>query len=167
MNSPADIQLFITGGTIDKNYHETRGELLFSESYIPSILKTVNSTLNIRYETLMLKDSLEMDNEDRNKILAACQQTSSSAIVITHGTDTMTDTALCLMDNSDLKNKVIVLTGAMRPYKLGDSDASFNLGAAFMAVQTAQPGVYISMNGRLFQADKVTKNRQAGLFEQA
>lgn len=159
------IDLIITGGTIDKDYQETTGELVFSESHLPTLLSEANCTLNIYAQTVMLKDSLEMEDTDRQNILEACLRSNGSQIVITHGTDTMVETAQVLQKSPDLANKTIVLTGAMRPYMLGHSDASFNIGNAFAAVQTAEKGVYIAMNGRIFTADSVIKNRQAGIFE--
>lgn len=160
-----EIQLFISGGTIDKDYDAVLGELIFPATHIPELLSEANSTLPITVDVLMQKDSLQMDQNDREKISQACQNSACAKIVITHGTDTMVETALCLLANPDLVDKTIVLTGAMRPYKLGKSDAAFNLGAALMAVQTAQAGVFICMNGHLFRADQVQKNRSAGLFE--
>lgn len=162
------IDLFITGGTIDKNYQETLGELVFTQSYIPEVLQQANSQLDIKVHTLMLKDSLEMSHTDRSAILQACIDSTAEQMVITHGTDTMVQTAQLLesaFTESRLVNKTIVLTGAMRPFKLGNSDASFNLASALMAAQLATPGVYIAMNGRLFTANNVNKNTQLGIFE--
>jgi len=159
------IQLFITGGTIDKQYDELTGELIFPPSHLPELLSEANCTVPIAIETLMQKDSLQMHNEDRIQIEQACLTTLATHIVITHGTDTMVETALRLRTNPDLVAKTIVITGAMRPFKLGKSDASFNLGSAIMAAQLAQAGVWISMNGQLFSADKVAKNRALGQFE--
>ncbi|MDG6772951.1 asparaginase domain-containing protein [Thiomicrorhabdus sp. ZW0627] len=159
------IQLFITGGTIDKDYDAILGELVFPVTNIPELLFESNCTLPITVDLLMQKDSLQMDGSDREKISQACQESECNRIVITHGTDTMVETALWLKGNAELSEKTIVLTGAMRPYKLGRSDAGFNMGAAMMAVQTAKAGVFICMNGRLFEADQVKKNRSAGLFE--
>ena len=159
------IQLFITGGTIDKQYDECTGDLIFPDSHLPELLSEANCTLPIEIETLMQKDSLQMDDEDRIQIEQACINSLSTHIVITHGTDTMVETALRLRTSPTLVKKTIVITGAMRPFKLAHSDASFNIGTALMAAQLAQPGVWISMNGQLFSADKVTKNRTLGQFE--
>ncbi len=162
MNS---IQLLITGGTLDKDYQATTGELVFTDTHIHELLTEANSTLNLIPKTLMLKDSLEMTESDRETIAQACIQSPQKQIVITHGTDTMTETALYLSKVTELRNKTIVLTGAMRPYKLGRSDASFNIASALMSVQLAKNGVYITMNGRLFNANNVIKNRLLGQFE--
>ena len=159
------IKLFITGGTIDKQYDTCSGELRFPPSFIPELLDEANCTLPISIETLMQKDSLQMTDDDRSQIEQACLNTSSKQIVITHGTDTLVDSALTLQNNIDLRGKVIVFTGAMRPFKLGHSDASFNIGSALMATQLAKPGVWIAMNGQLFSANKVAKNRTLGQFE--
>ncbi|HHS99500.1 MAG TPA: asparaginase [Thiomicrospira sp.] len=159
------IQLLITGGTIDKDYKETTGELVFSQTHTEQILAEANCHLNIQSKVLMLKDSLELTDTDRKQIYQACLDSISSHIVITHGTDTMVETAQFLQLQNTLTNKTIILTGAMRPYMLGRSDASFNLSSALMAVQLACNGIYIAMNGQLFNADKVQKNRLLGLFE--
>jgi len=161
---PQFIQLLITGGTIDKDYQTTSGELLFSETHLPQILEEASCTVPVRTETLMLKDSLEMSDTDREVILGACCESRTQKIIITHGTDTMVETALKLSESENLQNKTIILTGAMRPFRLGRSDASFNMGSALMAVQLAQAGVYIVMNGQLFSAQQVQKDRQNGIF---
>ncbi len=163
-HSPPLIQLLVTGGTLDKQYQETSGELVFPETHLPRMLQEANTTLAIETVVLMQKDSLEITPEERGVIRKACCDSVSNHIVITHGTDTMVETALVLAQDTALQHKTIVLTGAMRPFMLGQSDASFNLGTALMAVQLAQPGVYIAMNGQLFLAAQVQKNRQLGLF---
>lgn len=159
------IQLFVTGGTIDKQYDAISGELTFPATHIPALLKEANCTLDIDIKVLMQKDSLQMNDADRQYINQACSDCLSNQIVITHGTDTMVDTALALQKNTLLADKTIIMTGAMRPYKLGQSDASFNVGSALQAVQLASTGVWISMNGKLFSANHVIKNRTLGLFE--
>lgn len=159
------IQLYITGGTIDKQYDPSTGELTFPATYLPELLLEAFSTLPISHEVLMQKDSLQMNDADRALIERACLDSEFEKIVITHGTDTMVETALRLQANTSLSSKTIVLTGAMRPFKLSHSDASFNIGSALMAVQLAKPGVWIAMNGQLFTADKVFKNRTLGLFQ--
>ncbi|WP_029407570.1 asparaginase domain-containing protein [Thiomicrorhabdus sp. Milos-T2] len=159
------IELLITGGTLDKDYHAIRGELVFSETHLSELLSEANTTLDIQSQVLMLKDSLEMTDTDREIIYQACLTSHHSHIVITHGTDTMCQTAEYLLNRPGLLNKTIVLTGAMRPFKLGNSDASFNIASALMAVQLAKPSVYIAMNGQLFTAQQVQKNRALGLFE--
>ncbi|MDX1352670.1 MAG: asparaginase domain-containing protein [Thiomicrorhabdus sp.] len=159
------IKLLITGGTLDKDYQATTGELVFFDSHVAELLAEANSTLNISTKILMLKDSLEMTENDRAIIAQACMDSMQNHIVITHGTDTMVETARHLSSCLELQQKTIVLTGAMRPYKLGQSDASFNMASALMAVQLATQGVYIAMNGQLFNANNVTKNRTLGQFE--
>lgn len=162
------LQLFITGGTIDKQYQETTGNLVFSETHLPQLLQEANSTLNIKMQLLMQKDSLEMTDQDRELINQACSDSKCQRIVITHGTDTMVETALMLLahfKDENLARKTIVLTGAMRPFMLQHSDASFNIGAALLAAQLAPAGVYICMNGQLFNAGEVKKDKQAGLFK--
>jgi L-asparaginase len=163
-NSSPPIQLFITGGTIDKQYQETSGELIFPNTHLPIMLQEANITLAIKTTVLMQKDSLEITEDERVKICQACIHTPQQKIVITHGTDTMVNTALALHKCDELQDKTIILTGAMRPFMLGHSDANFNLGSALMAVQLAHSGVYIAMNGQLFSANQVQKNRQLGLF---
>ena len=157
--------LIATGGTLDKDYHAIQGELGFSDSHLDELLHEANSTLDIQLQTLMLKDSLQMDDQDRYNIIQACLSTIHHRIVITHGTDTMVDTAKRIKETPELQHKTIILTGAMRPFKLGRSDASFNVGSALMAAQLLSNGVYIAMNGQLFEADDVIKNRQKGVFQ--
>ncbi|MBE0493900.1 MAG: asparaginase [Thiomicrospira sp.] len=164
MKSSANIALLACGGTIDKDYNVLNGELEFTQTYLTELLKQARHQLDLRFETLMLKDSLDMTQNDRQQVLEACLNAPEQQIVITHGTDTLTQTAEFLADQIGAQ-KTIVLTGAMRPFRLAESDASFNLGAALMAVQTTRPGVYIVMNGRLFEAHQVQKNRQLGVFE--
>lgn len=161
-----NIALLICGGTLDKDYAPISGELTFSQTHLPEILNQANSLLAIRQQVVMLKDSLEMDAADRDMLHQACINSSEQKIVITHGTDTMTLSAQRLLqDMTQLANKTIVFTGAMRPFRLGDSDASFNLGCALMAAQTAPAGVWITMHGQLFNANAVHKNRAIGQFE--
>lgn len=164
MKSSVDIALLACGGTIDKDYNVLNGELEFTQTYLTELLKQARHQLSLRLETLMLKDSLDMTQVDREHVLEACLNAPEQQIVITHGTDALTQTAEFLADQIGTQ-KTIVLTGAMRPFRLAESDASFNLGAALMAVQTTRPGVYIVMNGRLFEAHQVQKNRQLGVFE--
>jgi len=164
-STTSNIELLITGGTLDKDYEVTSGELIFSETHINQMLAEANCQLDIKPQLLMLKDSLQMTGADRKAIYQACQRSQSNRIVITHGTDTMVDTALYLLSQSDITERTIILTGAMRPYMLGCSDASFNLGSALTAVQLIGKGVFISMNGKLFNADSVQKNHTLGVFE--
>ena len=157
------IRLLITGGTIDKQYNELDGELIFSESGVEDMLVQGRAKLDIAYETVMLKDSLDMDDNDRQQILESCLACDESQIVITHGTDTMVETSQVLA--AEIKDKTIVLLGAMVPYQFKNSDALFNLGCAIAAVQTLGNGVYITMNGRIFNYDEVIKNKELGLFQ--
>ena len=157
------IKLLITGGTIDKSYNMHNGELHFVDSHIPAMLSEGRCKADFELETLMLKDSLDMTENDRLQILSSCQQSSQSKIIITHGTDTMVQTAKFLHDQ--INDKAIVLTGAMIPYVFDKSDSLFNLGTAFSAIQLLKSGVYIAMNGQVFKATNVVKNRQEGLFE--
>ncbi len=153
------------GGTLDKDYDPLTGELVFSQSHLPVLLAQANHTLALSVNQLMLKDSLVMDNTDRDAIYQACLADQNRHIVITHGTDTMPETTRYLADRqATLADKTLVLTGAMRPFQLGQSDASFNLGAALMAVQLLPPGVYLVMNGQVFSADHVQKDRTRGVF---
>ncbi|WEJ63756.1 asparaginase [Thiomicrorhabdus lithotrophica] len=160
-----NIQLLITGGTLDKDYNTTSGELVFTETHMNQLLNEANTSLTVESRVLMLKDSLEMTLSDREIIYQACLKTSSQQIIITHGTDTMSETALYLQSKTGLTDKTIILTGAMRPFKLGNSDASFNVASALMAVQLVSPGIYITMNGQIFAANNVQKNRTIGQFE--
>lgn len=157
------IRLFITGGTIDKSYNMQNGELHFVDSHIPSMLTEGRCHADYSLDKIMLKDSLDMTDSDRLEILNACLQADESKIVITHGTDTMVQTAQLLADHID--DKTVVLTGAMVPYVFKKSDSLFNLGSAMSAVQCLPYGVYITMNGKVFSADNVVKNREEGVFE--
>ncbi|HVV25520.1 MAG TPA: asparaginase domain-containing protein [Candidatus Saccharimonadales bacterium] len=157
------IKLFLTGGTIDKKYNELSGELDYKKTHIQEMLKQARSRLDIHIEELMLVDSLDMTDSQRQQILHACQSTDQHKIVITHGTDTMVETARLLGEN--IQDKTIVLFGSMIPFAFGGSDALFNFGAALAAAQTLGQGVYITMNGKIFEWDKVVKNRQLGEFQ--
>lgn len=157
------IQVFVTGGTFDKEYNELNGNLYFKDTHLHEMLSLGRSNLNLAIESLMMKDSLDFVDADRALIATACNATSSERILITHGTDTMTITAMYLLQNCP--NKTIVLTGAMIPYKFGSSDGLFNLGSALAFTQVLPAGVYIAMNGRYFEADKVRKNTEKGEFE--
>ena len=158
------IKLLVTGGTFDKEYNELKGELFFRETHIHEMLGLGRSRLNIEVETLMMIDSLFMKDEDREKILEACLNAKQNNILITHGTDTMTETARFL--GTRIQDKTVVLTGAMIPYKFGSSDGLFNLGSALSFVQILPHGVYIAMNGRCFPWNNVRKNREKGEFEE-
>lgn len=157
------IRLIITGGTFDKEYDELNGNLTFKDSHITEILKYVRITIPVTVEICKLKDSLFMDDTDRQHILNSCTASKQDNIIIIHGTDTMAKTAE-LLGKSNIE-KTIVLTGAMVPYSIRNSDAMFNLGAAVSAVQLLNSGVYISMNGTAFPWKSVRKNKQLGIFE--
>jgi L-asparaginase len=157
------LRLIATGGTFDKHYDELNGKLDFAESHLPAIIARTRMTIPVELETLPLLDSLDMQDEDRQRVLASCQAASEKAIVIIHGTDTMKETA-GVLGETDL-GKTIVLTGAMIPYEIANSDALFNLGFACGVAQTLPAGVYVAMNGKVFAWNNVTKNRAAGVFE--
>ena len=158
------IRIFVTGGTFDKEYNELNGELYFKDSHVAEMVRLGRCRLDVEVRTLMMVDSLRMDDDDRDVLLRNCQKCPSEAIVITHGTDTMEVTARLLGEAA--LPKTIVLTGAMVPYTFGSSDGLFNLGAALAYVQCLPHGVYVAMNGRCFTWDKVHKNRQLGIFEE-
>lgn len=161
----AQISILACGGTLDKDYDPLTGELVFGHTHLAELLNQANHTLPISVQEVMLKDSLMMDDADRGLLYQACLKTANQQIVITHGTDTMPETATYLANRAaNLAQKTLVLTGAMRPFKLGQSDASFNLGAALMAVQHLPEGVYIVMNGQVFSANQVQKDRSRGVF---
>ncbi|KQQ88577.1 asparaginase domain-containing protein [Massilia sp. Leaf139] len=157
------LRLIATGGTFDKHYNELNGVLGFSDSHMPDVLKRARLTIPVELEVLPLLDSLDMQDVDRARILASCQAASEKAIVIVHGTDTMPQTAAVL--GAANLGKTVVLTGAMIPYEIANSDALFNLGFACGVAQTLAPGVYVGMNGQVFAWDNVTKNRAAGVFQ--
>jgi L-asparaginase len=159
------IRIFVTGGTFDKAYNELTGELFFKDSHLPEMLKLGRCNLEVQIRTLMMIDSLHMTGEDRQIILQQCRSAPERRIVITHGTDTMVETAGVLAGG--VNDKTIVLTGAMIPYKFGSSDGLFNLGSALAFAQTLPPGVYVAMNGRIFPWNGVRKNRKTGMFEDA
>ena len=158
------IQILITGGTFDKSYNHISGDLFFERTHIPEMLERSKCRLNVDVKTLMMIDSLEMTKKDIEKIIDECKKTKSSRIVITHGTDTMVNTAKKIAEK--IRNKTIVLTGAMIPYAFGSSsDGFFNLGSALSFVQTLKNGIYIAINGQYFDYDKVEKNKLKGYFE--
>lgn len=159
------IQIFVTGGTFDKEYNELTGELYFKGTHVGDMLRLGRCLLPVQVETLMMIDSLQMTSGHREMILARCLATEATQIVITHGTDTMEQTAAML--GEAVHGKTIVLTGAMIPYQFGSSDGLFNLGTALAFVQTLNPGVYVAMNGKCFLWNAVRKNREAGVFESA
>lgn len=158
------IRIFITGGTFDKEYNELTGQLYFKDSHLPEMLELGRNLVPVDTRTLMMIDSLDMTDDDRDLIAEHCIKSPEDRIIITHGTDTMADTAKVLADR--VSGKTIVITGAMIPYKFGSSDGLFNLGSAMAFVQTLAPGVYVAMNGRYFLANNVRKNKLTGEFEE-
>lgn len=158
------IMILITGGTFDKEYDELNGTLYFKETHLPEMLKLGRCTVDAEIRTIMMIDSLEMTDQDRDLILNYCTKCEEDRIVITHGTDTMEITAKKLGEVQ--LAKTIVLTGAMIPYKFGSSDGFFNLGSALAFVQSLPHGVYVAMNGRYFNWNQVRKNKNTGVFEE-
>jgi len=158
------IKIIVTGGTFDKEYKELTGELFFRNTHVPDMLELGRAKIDVKIRTLMLIDSLEMTDNHRKIILEKCQRSKEDKIIITHGTDTMAETAKFL--GQYIKNKTIVLTGAMIPYAFGSSDGLFNLGSALSFVQSLPHGVYIAMNGEYFHWDNVRKNKETGVFEE-
>jgi len=158
------IRIFVTGGTFDKEYNEITGQLYFKDTHIKEMLELGRARVDLEIRTLMMIDSTEMTDTDRELIALNCQRAEVSQIIVTHGTDTMVETAKVIAEK--VKDKTIVLTGAMIPYKFGSSDGLFNLGAAIAFVQTLPKGVYIAMNGRYFNWDNCRKNKQFGIFEE-
>jgi L-asparaginase len=166
----AAIRIFVTGGTFDKEYNELTGSLAFKDTHLPEMLRLGRSRVEVSIRTLMMIDSLDMTDTDRSLIVDECRRTAEARILITHGTDTMVETAAALAAAlaSALPpggGKTIVLTGAMIPYAFGSSDGLFNLGSAISFVQVLAPGVYLAMNGRCFEWDHVRKNKETGVFE--
>ena len=160
------IQIFVTGGTFDKEYNFVSGPLFFKDTHLNEILERGRCSLDLDVKTLMMVDSLEMTDSDREIIIHNCQKTTSNHILITHGTDTMVKTAEAIAKEK-ISGKTIVLTGAMIPYAFGNSsDGFFNLGSALAFVQSLKPGIYIVMNGRYFDWNKVQKNTKTGFFEE-
>ena len=158
------IRILVTGGTFDKEYDELSGELYFKDTHVPEMLRLGRSGLDVEMRALMMVDSLDMSDADRANILEHCRSSPRERILITHGTDRMEVTARLL--GPSIRDKTVVLTGAMVPYKFGSSDGLFNLGAALAFVQVLPPGVYVVMNGRALPWDKVRKNKKTGVFEE-
>ena len=157
------IRLLITGGTFDKDYDELAGKLYFHDTHVHEMLELGRCRLEIHVRTVMMVDSLEMTDSDREIIKGVCAKSEEDQIVVTHGTDTMAETARILGEAS--MPKTIVLTGAMIPYAFGSSDGLFNLGSALSFVQVLPHGVYVAMNGMVFRWDDVRKNRDLGVFQ--
>jgi L-asparaginase len=158
------IRIFVTGGTFDKTYDEIEGSLAFGDTHLPEMLRLGRCHVDVSIRTLMMIDSLAMTDDDRAIIVRHCRTCEESRIVVTHGTDTMVETAAALAAGAP--GKTIVLTGAMVPYAFGSSDGLFNLGSALSFAQTLPPGVYVAMNGRHFAWNRVRKNKEAGIFEE-
>ena len=158
------IRIVVTGGTFDKEYDELTGRLFFRDTHIQEMLRLGRARLDLTVDTVMMIDSLDMDDAGRAAVVTRCHDAAENAIVITHGTDTMVETAGALA-SAGLSGKTIVLTGAMVPYAFGSSDGLFNLGSALSFVQVLPPGVYVAMNGQFFCWDAVRKNRETGTFE--
>ncbi len=159
------VRVFVTGGTFDKEYDERTGKLFFKDTHLREMLKLARCRVPVEVRTLMMVDSLDMDDHDRELILSQCRKSDLERIVVTHGTDTMAETARNL-GQAALPGKTIVLTGAMIPFAFGSSDGLFNLGAALAFAQSLPAGVYVAMNGRFFTWDNVRKNRDVGQFEE-
>ncbi len=158
------IRIILTGGTFDKEYNEITGELFFKNSHVQNMLKLGRSRLDLNIQSLMMIDSCDMTEKDRELIVKCCISSPEKKIIITHGTDTIVETAKDIANH--IKDKTIILTGAMVPYTFGSSDGLFNLGSAIAFVQTLPTGVYIAMNGKYFNWDNVRKNKKIGEFEE-
>jgi L-asparaginase len=160
------LAIFVTGGTFDKQYDEISGKLFFQHTHVGEMLRLGRCRLDVSIRTLMMVDSLEMTDADRAIIVSSCEENDADRIVVTHGTDTMVETARALAEAA-IPGKTIVLTGAMIPYAFGSSDGLFNLGSAVSFAQSLPPGVFIAMNGQCFAWDRVRKNKETGVFEAA
>ncbi len=158
------IRILVTGGTFDKEYDELSGRLFFRETHVPEMLRRGRARLDLTVETVLMIDSLDMNDTERSAIVQRCRDSAERAIVITHGTDTMVETARAIADAA-LGDRTIVLTGAMVPYAFGSSDGLFNLGSALSFVQVLPAGVYIAMNGQAFSWEECRKDRARGVFE--
>jgi L-asparaginase len=158
------IRVLVTGGTFDKEYDELTGRLFFKDTHLPEMLRLARCRAPLSLQTLMMIDSLDMTEADRRRIVDACRACVESRLVITHGTDTMPETARALLEAG--LGKTVVLTGAMVPYAFGSSDGLFNLGSALSFAQVLPPGIYVAMNGRCFPGDRVRKDRAHGIFEE-
>ena len=157
------IRILVTGGTFDKEYDELTGRLFFRDTHVDEMLRRGRCRVPVEIETVMMIDSLDLDAGGRGRIVERCRSCAERAVVITHGTDTMVETAHALA--TAVHDKTVVLTGAMVPYAFGSSDGLFNLGSALSFVQVLPPGVYVAMNGRHFRWDDVRKNKETGVFE--
>jgi L-asparaginase len=158
------LRLLVTGGTFDKDYDEIAGTLSFKQTHVEEMLRLGRCRVPVSVETVMLVDSLQLTDDDRDAIAGRCRSCAETAVVITHGTDTMVETAAAIAAAA-LADKIVVLTGAMIPYAFGSSDGLFNLGSALSLAQVLPPGVYVAMNGQHFRWDEVRKNRETAAFE--
>ena len=158
------IRILVTGGTFDKEYDEVRGRLFFKDTHVQEMLAKGRSRVPVSIRTLMMIDSLDMTEADRALVVEQCRHSAEDRIVVTHGTDTMVETARAIAAAA-LSGKTVVLTGAMIPYAFGSSDGLFNLGSALSFAQVLPPGVYVAMNGQCFRWDDVRKNRDTAVFE--
>ncbi len=158
------IRILVTGGTFDKEYDEVRGRLFFKDTHVQEMLAKGRSRVPVSTRTLMMIDSLDMTEADRALVVEQCRHSAEDRIVVTHGTDTMVETARAIAAAA-LSGKTVVLTGAMIPYAFGSSDGLFNLGSALSFAQVLPPGVYVAMNGQCFRWDEVRKNRDTAVFE--
>ncbi|VVB62387.1 Uncharacterised protein [uncultured archaeon] len=158
------VKIIVTGRTFNKEYNPLTGELVFNKTHVPAMLKLGRCGIRYTIKTILVKDSLSMTDDDREKILQECQKSKDNKILITHGTDTMTETAKIL--GQVITNKTIILTGVMVPYTFRSSDDLFKLGSSLAFLQSLSPEVYISMNGKFFHWDNVRKNKEIGLFEE-
>ena len=159
------IRILVTGGTFDKEYDELTGRLFFQETHVPEMLRRGRCRLDVTIETVLMIDSLDLDQAGRTRIVERARESEETAILVTHGTDTMVQTG-CVLAGAALDRKTIVLTGAMVPYAFGSSDGLFNLGSALSFVQVLPPGVYVAMNGQHFPWNAVRKNTATGCFEE-
>ncbi len=157
------IRVLVTGGTFDKEYDERRGSLYFRHTHLPEMLRLGRCRLDVHVQTLLMIDSLDMTDTHRSSIVEQCRNCTEQQIVVTHGTDTMVETARALA--AGVAGKTVVLTGAMVPYAFGSSDGLFNLGSALSFVQTLPAGIYVAMNGQWHAWDRVRKNSETGVFE--
>ncbi|MBK7907208.1 MAG: asparaginase [Gemmatimonadetes bacterium] len=157
------IRVLVTGGTFDKQYNELAGTLTFGDTHVEQVLERGRCRLDVAVQVLMMMDSLEMQDVHRAAIVATARDCAERQVVITHGTDTMVETARALA--AEVRDKTIVLTGAMVPFAFGSSDGLFNLGSALSFAQVLPAGIYVAMNGRWFAWDDVRKNRELGVFE--
>jgi L-asparaginase len=160
------IRILVTGGTFDKEYDELSGALFFRNTHLPEMLRLGRSKIEAAVQTVCMMDSLEMGAAERERILEACRSSLEERILVTHGTDTMVETAAVLARGLAGSGKTVVLTGAMVPFAFGSSDGLFNLGSALSFVQVLAPGVFVAMNGRCFPWDNVRKNKAEGVFEE-